>query len=69
MIGWLLRWYDVPVTDQKDPRCPERDRFKDALASVLAVKPADMRDALAKAKDEPPSPRTKYKYDPEEDRS
>jgi hypothetical protein len=44
-------------------------KFTKALASVLAVKPADMRDALAKAKDEQPSPHTRYKYDPEADRS
>ena len=34
---------------------------------MVAVKPDDMRRALAEAKDEPPSPHTKYKYDPAED--
>jgi len=42
-------------------------RLTKALASVLAVKPGDPR--LAEAKDEPASPNTRYKYDPEADRS
>ena len=53
------------------PSTPDRDsgegKFKEALTSVLAVKPGDPR--LAEAKDEPPSPHTRYKYDPEADRS
>jgi len=44
-----------------------QDKFKEALSSVLAVKPGDPR--LAEAKDEPASPNTRYKYDPEADRS
>jgi hypothetical protein len=48
---------------------PEGATFNKALASVLAVKPVDILDALSKAKDEPPSPHTRYTYDPEEDPS
>jgi hypothetical protein len=46
---------------------PEHERFTKALTSVLAVKPGDLRES--EAKDEPPSPHTRYKYDPEADRS
>jgi hypothetical protein len=48
---------------------PERQKFTKALASVLAVKPADLRRAEDEATPEPPSPHTRYTYDPEEDRS
>jgi hypothetical protein len=48
---------------------PQHEKFTKALASVLAVKPSELRDKLAEAKDEPPSPHTKYSYSPEVDRS
>ena len=48
---------------------PEHEKFTKALASVLAVPPAEMREKLAQAKAEKPSPHTRYTYAPEEDRS
>jgi hypothetical protein len=48
---------------------PVHEKFTRALASVLAVKPSELQDRLAEAKDEPPSPHTKYSYSPEVDRS
>ena len=47
----------------------ECDKFTKALASVLAVSPAETRDKLAQAKGEKPSPHTRYTYDPVEDQS
>jgi len=48
-------------------KIPEQEKFAKALSSVLAVKPDDPK--LSEAKDESPSPHTRYKYDPEADRS
>ena len=45
------------------------DRFTKALASVLSVSPDEIRDKLAQAKTEKPSPHKRYKYVPEEDRA
>ena len=53
----------------KKPNSPEHAKFTKALASVLAVSPAEMREKLAQAKGEKPSPHTRYTYAPEEDRS
>jgi len=52
------------------PTKPEaQDKFKKALSSVLSASPKQIRDAIAQAKAERPSPHTRYKYDPEADRS
>ena len=51
---------------------PEHEKFTKALASVLSVSPEErqeMREKLAQAKAEKPSPHTRYTYDPEADRS
>jgi hypothetical protein len=48
---------------------PEQEKFTKALASVLAVSPDEIRDRLAQAKTEKPSPHKRYKYAPEEDRA
>ena len=53
--------------DMKTPK--EHEKFKKALASVLSVSPDEMREKLAQAKAEKPSPHTRYTYDPEADRS
>jgi hypothetical protein len=42
------------------------EKFTSALASVLSVRPDTIRDALRDAKDEEPSPHTRYSYSPEE---
>lgn len=47
---------------------PERDKFTQALASVLSVSPSEIQDKLAQAKTEKPLPHKRYKYVPEEDR-
>jgi hypothetical protein len=47
---------------------PEDEKFKKALVSVLSASPKQIRDSIAKAKAEKPSPHTRYSYDPEEDR-
>ena len=44
----------------------EDDKFKKALASVLSADPKKIREKLAQAKTEKPSPHTKYTYAPEE---
>jgi len=41
------------------------EKFTKALASVLSVDPSEIRESLAQAKPEKPSPHTKYSYDPE----
>lgn len=51
------------------PASPEHEKFTKALASVLSVSREEMKDKLAKAKAEKPSPHTRYTYDPEGDRS
>ena len=48
---------------------PEHEKFTKALASVLSVSPAEIKEKLAQAKAEKPSPHTRYTYDPEADRS
>ena len=53
----------------RKPSALPHDKFTMALASMLAVKPSELRDKLAEAKDEPPSPHKKYSYSPEVDRS
>lgn len=47
----------------------EHEKFTKALASVLAVSPAETREKLAQAKGEKPSPHTRYTYDPVKDQS
>jgi hypothetical protein len=44
---------------------PEQAKFTKALASVLSADPKKIRDKIAQAKSEKPSPHTKYTYDPE----
>jgi hypothetical protein len=43
----------------------EQEKFSKALASVSAADPKKIRDEIAQAKSEKPSPHTKYTYDPE----
>jgi hypothetical protein len=43
----------------------EDERFKAALASVLSVSPKRIRESLAQATDEEPSPHARYTHDPE----
>ena len=45
------------------------EKFRKALASVLSVSPAEIREKLAQAKTEKPLPHKRYKYVPEEDRT
>jgi hypothetical protein len=45
------------------------DKFTKALASVLSADPKKIRDKIAQAKSEKPSPHTRYTYAPEADRS
>jgi hypothetical protein len=45
---------------------PKQDKFAKALTSVLAVDPKKIRDKIAQAKSEKPSPHTRYTYAPEE---
>ena len=45
------------------------DNFTKALASVLALSRSEVQDRIAQAKGEKPSPHTRYKYVPEEDRA
>jgi hypothetical protein len=47
----------------------ETEKFTKALASVLSADPKKIRDKIAQAKSEKPSPHTKYKYVPEEGQS
>jgi hypothetical protein len=47
----------------------EHDKFTKALASVLSADPKKIRDKIAQAKNEKPSPHKKYKYVPEEGQS
>jgi hypothetical protein len=42
------------------------NRFNEALASVLSVRPDTIQDALRDSKDEEPSPHKRYSYSPEE---
>jgi hypothetical protein len=48
---------------------PKNDKFTKALASVLSASPKQIQDSRAQAKNEKPSPHTKYKYVPEEGQS
>jgi hypothetical protein len=50
-------------------RPQEHGKFTKALASVLSADPKKIRDKIAQAKSEKPSPHTKYKYVPEEGQS
>jgi hypothetical protein len=43
---------------------PEHEKFTSALSSVLSVSPEELRQRELEAKDESPSPHTKYKYVP-----
>jgi hypothetical protein len=45
---------------------PQHEKFTKALASVLSADPKKIRDKEAQAKNEKPSPHTKYTYAPEE---
>jgi hypothetical protein len=45
------------------------EKFTKALASVLSADPKKIRDKIAQAKSEKPSPHTKYTYVPEEGQS
>jgi hypothetical protein len=47
----------------------KQEKFEKALASVLSADPKKIRDKIAQAKSEKPSPHTKYTYDPEEGQS
>lgn len=38
---------------------PQHEKFTEALASVLSVAPAEMKEKLAQAKAEKPSPHTR----------
>jgi hypothetical protein len=53
----------------KRPSSAEDEKFTKALASVLFADPKKIRDKIAQAKTEKPSPHTRYTYAPEEDRS
>jgi hypothetical protein len=44
----------------------KQEKFEKALSSVLSADPKKIQDKLAQAKNEKPSPHTKYKYVPEE---
>jgi hypothetical protein len=44
----------------------QSEKFMQALASVLAASPEQIRDSAKQAKAEPPSPHTRYTYAPEE---
>jgi hypothetical protein len=46
------------------PEPTPQEKFTAALASVLAVSPEELREQELAAKDEQPSPHTRYKYDP-----
>jgi hypothetical protein len=48
---------------------PQMEKFNAALASALAVSRSEVQDRLSQAKDEKPSPHTRYSYVPAEDRS
>jgi hypothetical protein len=48
-----------------EPIPSPHEKFTKALASVLSVSPERIRESLAQAKDEAPSPHAKYSYDPE----
>ncbi|HSY36811.1 MAG TPA: hypothetical protein VK814_13735 [Acidobacteriaceae bacterium] len=48
---------------------PNAKKFNAALAYVLSADPKQTQESLAQAKDEKPSPHTRYTYDPEEGRS
>jgi hypothetical protein len=51
----------------RDPKQDDKQaKFTAALSSVLSVKPDTIRDALQDAKDEEPSPHSRYSYSPEE---
>lgn len=43
--------------------------FTSALASVLSASPKQIRNSIAQAKAEKPSPHKRYTFVPEEDRS
>jgi hypothetical protein len=55
----------MPNSDRKPS--PQQEKFTKALASVLSADPKKIRDKIAQAKNEKPSPHTKYTYAPEED--
>jgi len=48
----------------KDKANPQQERFTAALASVLSISPEELRQRELEAKDESPSPHTRYKYVP-----
>jgi hypothetical protein len=47
----------------------QQEKFTKALASVLSADPKKIREKIAEAKNEKPSPHTRYTYAPEEDQS
>jgi hypothetical protein len=47
-----------------EPENTESANFKRALASVLSASPSRIRESLAQAKSEKPSPHKRYKYVP-----
>ena len=55
----------MTIVKAKSPSSGQ-DKFAKALASVLSVDPKKIRDKEAQAKNEKPSPHTKYTYAPEE---
>jgi hypothetical protein len=56
--------YAMPKSEEKEKS--EHKRFTAALASFLSVSPEQIQEKIAQAKDEEPSPHTRYKYVPEE---
>jgi hypothetical protein len=51
------------------PKSAPEEKFKKALASVLSADPKKIREKIAQAKSEKPSPHAKYTYDPARGRS
>lgn len=58
----------MTIVKAKSPSSGQ-DKFAKALASVLSADPKKIRDKIAQAKSEKPSPHTRYTYDPEEGQS
>jgi hypothetical protein len=53
----------------EDKSTTPHEKLTAALASVLSVSPEQLQEKIAAAKDEKPSPHTRYKYVPEERQS
>ncbi len=64
--------FEVESADMKASKtlsATPNEKFTKALASVLSASPKQIQDSRAQAKDEKPSPHTKYSYAPEEGHS